>query len=198
MEGYSNKIVVSLDDGYFPHPKKKGLTTLAGVISRGVMPFDCRIELVEVDGTDATEKAARIISFLRSRYDTIDIVLLDGVTYAGFNFIDPEMLAETLGEKVDYIIVFRKKPNSQLILAALRKHFADWEKRWSVIGKYVTSPNTMTTRFGRIFFSSNLETEKALKALEELQVYSPVPEPLRIADMLASAASRYLRRKGLL
>jgi len=84
-----------------------------------------KVELVKVDGLDATEK---LISALRSW--EFDVVMLAGVSFAGFNLIDPTIVYEKYGKPV--IIVVRKKPNNVAVKKALKEHFEDWRVRWAI------------------------------------------------------------------
>ncbi len=196
MQNYYKTTVVALDDGYFPHPKKKGYTTLAGVLCLGRTPIDARIELIEVDGLDATSKALNIIEFFQNKYGRIEVVLLDGVTYAGFNILDARVIKEV--KSIDYIIVFKKKLNLDKVRDALQKHFKDWRIRWNVIDELASRARKLTTSKGVIYYTSSLSRIEVLHIVEELQTYYPIPEPLRIADEIASKSSRYLRIKGVL
>ncbi|MEM4550227.1 MAG: DUF99 family protein, partial [Sulfolobales archaeon] len=82
--------LVGIDDGFFP-PEYKELklkTVLVGTLYRGRRPVDVKLRTVTVDGTDGTKKAIEILESLGES----DAVFLDGVTVAGFNVVDPEVL----------------------------------------------------------------------------------------------------------
>ncbi|MFB0501966.1 MAG: DUF99 family protein, partial [Candidatus Bathyarchaeia archaeon] len=78
--------VLGIDDGIFV-PHTKGVVDVVGVVYRGGYWLDgvMRTE-VEVDGTDATEKIASMIMG-SPHYDQIRVVVLNGVTFAGFNVV---------------------------------------------------------------------------------------------------------------
>jgi len=185
--------VLAVDDGYFPPSYKAGAgrTVLAGILySAG--PLDLLIDTVVVDGSDATEKALRMCIDADA-----GLVLLDNVIYAGFNYVDTARLLEECGAPV--VVVVKHRLNPAAIHDALRKHFSDWEERWAAISKPVTGNVEVETEKGSLrIYAAGIDTATASRILSRLQVYSRIPEPLRIADMAASAISRELLKMGLL
>merc|ERR1712173_223269 len=83
------------------------------------------------DGMDATDCICRMI-IASKFYDQLHVVLLNGITFGGFNFCNIKDLSERLSKPV--IAVMRKKPNFTKIRKALDKHFKDdVEERWKCI-----------------------------------------------------------------
>ncbi len=185
--------VLAIDDGYFPPSYKAGAgrTVLAGILySTG--PLDLLIDTVVVDGSDATKKTLRMC-----RDAGAGLVLLDNVIYAGFNYVDAVRLLEECGAPV--VVVVKHRLNPAAILDALKKHFPDWEERWAAISEPVTNNVAVETRKGLLrIYVTGIDIDTAARILSSLQVYSRIPEPLRIADMAASAISRELLKMGLL
>jgi len=116
-----NNVVVALDDGYFP-PIKKGKTTIAGILWKDTL-IKSVIDLIEIDGLDATQKAIKIINELQACSGE-SVILLDGIAYAGFNYIDPEEITNACSS--NYIVVFYRPLNLGKIKDALLKNFNDW------------------------------------------------------------------------
>lgn len=185
--------VLAVDDGYFPPSYKAGAgrTVLAGILySAG--PLDLLVDTVVVDGMDATEKTLRMCIDADA-----GLVLLDNVIYAGFNYVDAAKLLEECGAPV--VVVVKHKLNPVAIRGALKKHFPDWEERWAAISGPVTGNVGVETRRGLLrIYATGINVDTAARILSSLQVYSRIPEPLRIADMAASAISRELLKMGLL
>lgn len=184
------KSVIGLDDGYFPpHYKgRKGYTVLLGVkyavkerIIEGIS-----YTLILVDGLDATDKALKIIESLEG-----DIVLYDGVTYAGFNIIDPFKIHSITG--ISGIVFYRHPLSIKKISNALIKHFPDYRVRLDIIRRVLQYRYKMNTEWG-IYEYTPIEIDPldAKNLLKKLQYYSPEPEPIRIADILSSKLSRSL------
>ncbi len=185
--------VLAVDDGYFPPSYKAGTgrTVLAGILY-STEPLDLLTDTVVVDGSDATEKALSMCM-----EGGAGLVLLDNVIYAGFNYVDIARLLEECGAPV--VVVVKHKLNPAAIHDALKKHFPDWKKRWAAISGPVTGNVEVETRKGPLrIYAAGIDTATAVRILSRLQVYSRIPEPLRIADMAASAISRELLKMGLL
>ncbi|RLI47413.1 hypothetical protein DRO69_00590 [Candidatus Bathyarchaeota archaeon] len=180
--------VLGVDDGVFV-PHTKGMVDVVGVVYRGGYWLDgvMRTE-VEVDGTDATEKIAAMIK--RSpHYDQLRVVVLNGVTLAGFNVVDIKKLFKMIGLPV--IAVTRDKPNFEEIKAAL-ENLPEAERRWKAMenaGKIVE----VYTREGEepVYMQIAGVSEKdAEKILKSTSTRSNVPEALRVAHIIASGLAR--------
>ena len=178
--------LVGVDDGFFPQYYKelRLRTVLAGALYRGRELVDLRLSSVTVDGDDGTE---RVLSILRS-FGRVDVVFLDGVTLAGFNVVNPEALLEAC---TAVIVVYKFQPKLEKVETALRKHFVDWQARFNVIRKTYERSQIIATRWKpmRVALLGSI-AEDLGRLMSYLQLVSSVPEPLRIADLVASAMSR--------
>ncbi|MBN2067451.1 MAG: DUF99 family protein [Candidatus Diapherotrites archaeon] len=173
--------VLAIDDGFF-RPRQKGRAILVGVVSR----LDNRIEgilsgEVNVDGLDSTQK---IISMLaKSKFkQQVSFLILDGVNFAGFNIVDVDRLFKRLS--VPIIIVFRKMPRMEKIEKALG-NFKDGKKRLKLIAKAGEIHS-----FNSIHFQvKGTDAKTAKSVLRKTIKYSKLPEPLRMAHLIASGVS---------
>src|SRR3990170_6644040 len=88
--------VLGVDDGAFV-PHGKGSADIVGVVYRGGLWLEgvMRTE-VEIDGMDTTEKIAAMIVD-SPHYDQIRVVILNGITFAGFNIVDMKELFHRIG-----------------------------------------------------------------------------------------------------
>ncbi len=190
--GSSLRNIVGVDDGYFP-PNYKDLrlhTVLVAVLCEGAVPKDLRIGRVRVDYDDVNSKVIELVSDLGST----DLVILDGVTYAGFNVVDPDVVSNELG--IPVITFFHYELNLRRIEYALNKHFPDGNRRLKVIKKVYLSSVDVPTPWRRVrIYVVGMPLNEAVRTLKKLQTVSPIPEPLRIADIVASGISR---KSGLL
>ena len=78
--------MVGVEDGSF----QKGITPkalLAAVLFKGLKIESAQITKITVDGLDATQKLVKTLSPWRFR-----AVILGGVSFAGFNVIDPTIV----------------------------------------------------------------------------------------------------------
>lgn len=179
---------LGVDDGYFPltYKKRVGKTILTTVACDGVKVSDIRITSVTVDGLDATESVVRCLKSLSSKYL---VVFLDGVTYAGFNVVDPEAVYRETS--IPAITIFRHRLNLNAVIAALKNNFSDWLDRYLVIKKVYDNSHEVRTPKGLLTLSCyGISLEEAHKLTVELQVLSYYPEPLRLADIIASGLTR--------
>src|SRR5215831_624391 len=87
---------IGIDDG--PFTKQQETAPLVAALLDGSHLEDIGTTSIEVDGLDATENAVRLVK--RWRHFPI---LLSGVTFAGFNLIDPRVLQEKF--RVPVIII---------------------------------------------------------------------------------------------
>ncbi len=180
--------IIAIDDGYFPpsYKARRGKTVLVAVKTKGPHTLEAAASTwITVDGEDATTAAQELAEALVPA----DTVILDGVTYAGFNYIDPRRLHEKLGIPV---IVYEKYPlSTRRIENALRKHFPRDNERKHVILTIASSLTPASTPWRTIYlYTAGISHAEAAHIIRSLQLYSSTPEPLRIADLAASFISR--------
>jgi len=176
--------VLGIDDGIFV-PHKKGTVDVVGVVYRGGYWLDgvMRTE-VEVDGTDATEKIASMIMG-SPHFDQIRVVVLDGVTFAGFNVVDIKELFQKIG--LPCIVVTREKPDFEEIRKAL-ENLPEPEKRWKAMEKAGKLIEVRTRRAEEAVYMqiAGISEGDAEKILKSTSTRSNVPEALRVAHIIAS------------
>jgi hypothetical protein len=176
--------IVAWDDGPFKFDMEECI--LVGVIFRGGEFLDGVLRTtIRVDGLDATEKIAEAIK--RSKFKDLRVIMLDGITFGGFNMVDiKELFSET---NLPIIVVNRKKPNIEKFIKALKK-FNDFEKRYRIFknaGKIYSLNVKSHFREGKIYFQFfGLEREDAEKIINITIKNSIIPEPLRVAHLIAT------------
>lgn len=176
--------VLGIDDAPFT-PHSQEMVDVVGVVFRGGHFLDGFMRTkVQVDGTDATEKIAAMIT--RSpHYKQLRIVMLDGVTMAGFNVVDIGDLHELV--KLPVIAMTREEPDFEEIKKALQ-HLPDAEKRWNSIAR-AGGMTAIRTRLGEspvYAHITGVAKETAERILRITSTRSNVPEPLRVAHIIAS------------
>ena len=176
--------VVGFDDGTFSFSQKlsREKTLLVGVVMKGsgeVVGVLSR--WITVDGTDATD--AMIDAVLNSRFKDLRVILLKGITYAGFNVVDVERLNRETGLPV--LVVVRKRPNLEAMEVALRKHFDDAEGRIELLRK---APQLVELIPGKLYVQFlGIDERTAAEIVRTTTKTGLIPEPLRLAHMIASA-----------
>ena len=184
--------VLGIDDGVFV-PHTKDVVDVVGVVYRGGYWLDgvMRTE-VEVDGTDATEKIASMIRD-SPHYDQIRVVVLNGVTLAGFNVVDIKKLFKKVGLPV--IAVTREKPDFEDIKKAL-ENLPEREKRWKAMenaGKII-EVRTRGAEEAVYMQIAGISEKDAEKILRSTSTRSNVPEALRVAHIIASGLCSVKRK----
>ena len=184
--------IYAIDDGYFPLDKRKHNYTLIVTVKFLVHPNekviifnDILVERVKIDSLEVTEKIEKMLEAYGPSPD--DIVLLDGITYAGFSVVDLKRIRKITKK----IIVFFYRPlDLEKIKNALIKNFHDWKLRYNIIenvysNSIIVEINNITARIYSTF--DIMETKSVL---ERIILFSPIPEPLRIAHIIASTLSK--------
>ena len=180
--------VLGVDDGVFS-PHVKGFVPVVGVVFRGGYWLDGVMHTeVEVDGVDSTEKIASMI-MTSPHYKQLRVLMLDGITFAGFNVVNiKELNTKT---RLPVIAVTREKPNFTEIREALN-NLPENEERWKIIqntGKMLEVSTRSENEKVYVQLSGILE-EDARKILQLTSTRSSVPEALRVAHLIASGISK--------
>ncbi|WP_456366579.1 endonuclease dU [Thermococcus sp.] len=176
--------VIGFDDGTFSFSDKLGggRTLLVGVVMKGALEVVGALSRwISVDGWDATE--AMVDAILNSRFKDLRVIMLKGVTYAGFNIVDLGRLHRETGLPV--VVVVRKRPNLRAMEEALRKHFPDSERRIRLLR---SAPPLFELIPGKLYIQSvGVDLETAAEIVRVTTSNGLIPEPLRLAHIIASA-----------
>jgi len=180
--------VLGVDDGTFV-PHTKGTVDVLGVVYRGGYWLDgvMRTE-VTVDGVDATEKIAAMIR-KSPHYKELRVVILDGITFAGFNVVDINILFKMVNLPV--LAVAREKPDLEKIRKAL-ENLPECERRWQAVesaGKII-EVHIRDTGEAIYMQIAGVSQEDAEKILKGTSTRSNVPEALRVAHIIASGLTK--------
>ena len=175
--------IVGFDDAPF-EKNKKGMLPIVGVVYRGGKIFDGMLfTKVEIDGMDATDKISEIINSSRHKKQ-LKVIMLDGITVGGFNLIDLKELNKRTGLPV--IAINRKLPDIEKVKAAL-KNFEDFEERWKVV-KNAGKIRKVKVKNKFIYYQvKGMENEEAEEIIRISCTRGLIPEPLRVAHLIASA-----------
>jgi uncharacterized protein len=174
--------VLGIDDGKFK-PHTKGEVLVVGVVFRGGSSIDGILHTkIAIDGLDATEKIAQMIKDTPHRHQ-LRLVMINGVTFAGFNLIDIQKLHSASGLPV--IALTQDKPDLAAIHVAL-KHLPDSEVRWQII-QNAGVLYEVTNKGAKIYIGlAGIGLVDALTVLDLTSTRGSLPEPLRVAHLIAS------------
>ena len=159
-----------------------GVVYRGGCWFEGVMRTD-----VTIDGLDATEKIATMI--LNSPFHgEIRVVVLDGITFAGFNVVDISELSRRINLPV--ISVVREEPDLKEIRSALR-NLPDFEVRWRAMENAGKLFEVVTRRGENPVYIhiAGILLDDAKKIIRKTSTHSLIPEALRVAHIIASGVS---------
>ncbi|MFH0979155.1 MAG: DUF99 family protein [Candidatus Woesearchaeota archaeon] len=169
--------VIGIDDAPFNKKSKKDVLVI-GAIFRGGSWFDGLLSTkVKVDGTDSTRKLISMINSSKFR-PQLQCIFLDGIAVAGFNVIDTQKLHKAT--KLPVIVVIRRFPDYTSIrraLAIIRKpsRFKLMEQAGPV------------QKIGKVYCQLiGIDLKKARELLKLTCTRSHIPEPVRVAHMIAS------------
>jgi endonuclease V-like protein UPF0215 family len=179
--------VLGVDDGVFI-PHSRGLVTIVGVVFRGGYWLDGVMHTrIRVDGFDATRKIASMI-MNSPHYKQLRIIMLNGVTFAGFNVVDVKQLFSKTSLPV--IAVTRERPDFDEIREAL-KHLSRSEARWKALvsGGEIFEVSTRDKSEKIYVQACGVSEEDTRKILKLTSTRSNIPEALRVAHLVASGVS---------
>jgi endonuclease V-like protein UPF0215 family len=179
--------VLGIDDGVFT-PHMKGLVPVVGVVFRGGYWLDGVMHTkIKVDGFDATDKIASMI-LDSPHYEQLRVIMLNGITFAGFNIADIKKLnAKT---RLPVIAVTREKPDFAEIREAL-KNLPKSEERWkAILNAGEIFKVSCRTKGEKIYMqASGIFEDDAKKIVQLTSTRSNIPEALRVAHLIASGIS---------
>lgn len=172
--------IIAWDDCAFRFEQKSVL--VIGAIFRGGKFLDGLLSTrIKKDGSDATDKIADSITKSR-HYDQLSYIMLDGITFGGFNLVDIKKLYKKT--KMPIVIIQRSEPDMKKFKGALRI-FKDYRKRLQIVkhaGKIF--------RFNKIYYQKiGLTNDECKELLKITCIRSNIPEPVRVAHLIASGLS---------
>jgi endonuclease V-like protein UPF0215 family len=109
--------------------------------------------------------------------------MLNGVTVAGFNLVDIQKLNKATGLPI--ISITQDKPDLDGIHEAL-KNLSDTEKRWQII-QNEGAIRAIQNKGAKLYVGlAGLDVDDALIVLDTTSTRGSLPEPLRVAHLIAS------------
>jgi len=185
--------IIGVDDGAFtPHSAED--VRVVGVVFRGGSWFDGILwTTVKVDGLDATEKISNMITN-SPHYGQLRVIMLDGITFAGFNVVDIKKLHQSTARPV--LAITKNKPCLSDVKSAIQK-IPNSKERLASLKRAGEMMEIETRRQTTIFVHrAGTSKEDARKIISISSTRSSVPEPLRVAHMIASSLSKIEQQRN--
>jgi uncharacterized protein len=177
--------VLGIDDGKFTS-HTEGNVIVVGVVFRGGLSIDGVMHTtIAIDGLDATEQLASMIT-ISPHHKQLRLVMLNGITFAGFNVVNIKKL--NAATKLPVLALTRTKPDLTGIHKAI-KNLPNAEERWTMILE-AGNINEVLNKGVKIYVeTAGISLDDAQKIIALTSTRSSLPEPLRVAHLIASGIS---------
>lgn len=173
--------VVGFDDAPFDRGHR-GDVLVVGAVFAGNRLDGVISTRVRRDGANAAQRLIDCIT--GSKYfDQLQAILLQGIAFAGFNVVDLQRLHEATGLPV--LVVARYRPDLQAIRKALLGQVPGGARKWRLI----EAAGPMEPMAALYVQRCGITPEDAARLLAGLQQNSQLPEPLRVAHMIAGGVT---------
>lgn len=174
--------VAGFDDAPFERNSSDDVNII-GTVYAGPRFDGVLVGRVQKDGCNAASTVAELIE--TSRFvDHIQMIMLQGIAFAGFNVIDVFELFRRL--RMPVLVVARRRPDMDAIYRALTNgRIPGGRTKWELIdklGPMEPVKNVFVQRHG-------LSPTQAAETIERFCIHGNMPEPLRTAHLIASALS---------
>jgi hypothetical protein len=174
--------VLGIDEGPFVKGQPERVPVVAALCEgSSLLEAVARTEF-PVDGAGATEFLVEWISGLRL-LATLQGVALGGITFAGLGIVDVRVLSEAVRAPV--LVVTRRPPDNARLRQALEA--AGLLERFAIAER---SPEAFRTDDGVFLAHAGCDREGALALLRTTRGKAKLPEPLRLAHLIATAYVR--------
>ena len=182
--------VIGFDDGPFERAHR-GDVLLVGVVCAGTRVDGIVAGRIRRDGANAAREMIRVVR--ASQFGAhLQCVMLQGIAVGGFNVVDVNAIHLAL--RIPVLVVTRRQPDMSAVRKALSRIPAA-ERKWKLIeaagaleplgssrrslrrGEAARSP-IWVQRIG-------LSLEEARRVVESTVLHGNIPEPLRLAHLIA-------------
>jgi uncharacterized protein len=174
---YSN--LIGFDDAPFPRGHR-GAVKLVGAVFAGPRFDGVVVGKIEKDGSDSTDEIARLVGSTRFA-EHVQLVVLQGIAFGGFNVVDAMALHERL--RLPVLVVARKRPDMAAIRRALLSRVPGGLRKWDLVeklGPMEAQGDVWVQRVG-------ITPAQSASVIERFAIHSRIPEPLRVAHLIAGA-----------
>lgn len=173
--------VVGFDDAPFERAHRGDVLVVGAVFAGGRLEGVLSTQ-VRRDGANATMRLAECVSASRFR-PQLHLILLQGIAFAGFNVVDLAALHRRTGLPV--VVVVRREPDLAAIRAALLGRVPGGVRKWRLI----ETAGPVEAAAGLHVQRAGISLADTAAVLSRLQVHGRLPEPLRVAHLVAGGVT---------
>lgn len=162
-------------------------STLGGVVMRTDLVVDGLVlGTATVEGTDATRAVLRI--YRKLAREDVNVIILSGCVISRYNIVDVDEVARRSGLPVICLTYNESKG----IVGAIRSHFPEPEER-VLQYKRLGGRTSVKLRTGHPVYvrCASIAPDSARAVLDAFTLQGVVPEPVRLAKLLARAGSAF-------
>jgi endonuclease V-like protein UPF0215 family len=173
--------VIGIDDAPF-EPAHRGDVLIVGAVYGGGRLEGVVHSRVRRDGVNSTRRIAEMVSGSRF-FGHLQLVMLQGIAFAGFNVVDIHTLSRML--ELPVLVVMRRAPDLAAIRDALMGKVPGGRRKWRLIeaaGEVDALGSLHVQRVG-------IDMPGATALVQRLAVAGHLPEPLRTAHLIAGGMS---------
>lgn len=178
--------VIGFDDAPFAREHRGDVAVIGTVYASERLDGVLRGK-VRRDGQNSTKQLTDLVRGQKFR-EHVRCVLLQGIALAGFNVVDLPGLHEALA--IPVLVVSRKKPRMGAVRRALLERVPGGARKWALI----EAAGPMEPCAGVWVQRAGLSPAEAEATLREHARYGSLPEPLRVAHLLAGAYAEGVSR----
>jgi len=173
--------VVGFDDAPCP-PGHRGDVPLVGAVFSRTRLDGVLVGRVRHDGRNSTDAIVRMLQSSQfARH--VQLVVLQGIAFAGFNVVDVHALHAELGLPV--LVVARRAPDLGAMHRALLGRVRGGARKWRLVEQ--AGP---MEKLGRVYAQRiGLDHDRARRFLVESTLHGALPEPIRAAHLIAGAVA---------
>lgn len=159
------------------------LSTIAGVVMRSDLVTDGFVfGKATVGGDDAT--SALLGLFRRLRRDDVNVMLLSGAVISHYNIVDVDSLSEKTGVPL-ICLTYRESSGME---ASIRAQFRDWQAKVALYRKLGERMALQLKTGHRVYARlASISGDDARRVVDSFTLQGSLPEPIRVARLLARA-----------
>ena len=173
--------VIGFDDFPFARPHR-GDVQVVGTVFSGLRLDGVLCGRIRRDGANATRRLAGLVGASKFA-PQVQLVMLQGIALGGFNVVDIHELSGLL--EVPVLVVARRAPRVEAIRDALLARVPGGRRKWALIER----AGPMEPLGGVFVQRAGISFEAAGRVVRRFAVYGNVPEPLRVAHLIAGGVA---------